>query len=182
MKHYLGWTRLSILLLLLAVGACSHSQNRKSSGTRTEGMTREDYIEINRQRVNQEQDFIVHYLDTTGMDMQRTATGLWYRITEEGRGDYIAAGKVVSLNYEIRLLDGTLCYSSDEDGMKVFLVGQGGVESGLEEGVLLLKQGSKATFLMPPHLAHGLVGDDDRIPARAILKYKVEVVEVKNKN
>src|SRR5690554_7176596 len=46
------------------------------------------------------------------------------------------AGKVVSLNYEIRLLDGTLCYSSDEDGMKVFLVGQGGVESGLEEGVL----------------------------------------------
>ena len=66
--------------------------------------------------------------------------------------------------------------------MKVFLVGQGGVESGLEEGVLLLKQGSKATFLMPPHLAHGLVGDDDRIPARAILKYKVEVVDVKNKN
>src|SRR5690554_5404182 len=89
MKYYLGWPRLSILLLLLAVGACSHSQNRKSAGTRTEGMTREDYIEINRQRVNQEQDLIVHYLDTAGMDMQRTATGLWYRITEEGEGDYI---------------------------------------------------------------------------------------------
>src|SRR5690554_7954464 len=56
------------------------------------------YIEINRQRVNQEQDLIVHYLDTAGMDMQRTATGLWYRITEEGEGDYIVAGKVVSLN------------------------------------------------------------------------------------
>lgn len=182
MKYYLSWARLSILFLLLAVSACSNSQNRKAAGVRTEGMTREDYIEINRQRVIQEQDLIVHYLDTTGLNMQRTATGLWYRITEEGRGENIVAGKVVALNYEIRLLDGTVCYSSDKDGKKVFLVGQGGVESGLEEGVLLLKQGSKATFLMPPHLAHGLMGDDDRIPARAILRYEVEVLEVKNKN
>jgi FKBP-type peptidyl-prolyl cis-trans isomerase len=52
----------------------------------------------------------------------------------------------------------------------------------LEEGILLLKKGSKATFIMPPHLAHGLLGDDDRIPSRAILRYEIEVIDVKNKN
>jgi FKBP-type peptidyl-prolyl cis-trans isomerase len=100
---------------------------------------------------------------------------------ENGKGDKIVKGQIVTLNYKISLLDGTVCYSSSNDGQKVFQVGKGGVESGLEEGILMLRKGSKATFIMPPHLAHGLVGDDDRIPSRAILKYEVEVVNVDEK-
>ena len=62
---------------------------------------------------------------------------------------------------------------------KQFRIGQGGVESGLEEGVLLLlHEGDKATFIMPPHLAHGLPGDGNRIPARSIIVYEVELVKV----
>ena len=59
-----------------------------------------------------------------------------------------------------------------------FKVGFGGVESGLEEGVLLLRTGDKARFIMPPHLAHGLIGDGDCIPMRAIIIYDVELVRV----
>ncbi|WP_227625428.1 FKBP-type peptidyl-prolyl cis-trans isomerase [Geofilum rubicundum] len=142
----------------------------------------ERYIEINKQLVGEEQKVIARYVEEQELDMQTTETGLWYSITEQGVGDFIEAGKVVSLEYKISLLDDTVCYSSENDGQKVFLVGQGGVESGLEEGILLLKKDSQATFIMPPHLAHGLIGDDDRIPSRAILRYEVEVVEVKNKN
>lgn len=182
MKSRFWVGRLSVLVVMLAFVACSNSQNRRVVPASTDGISRDDYIEINRQRVSQEQAVIVNYLDTTELDMQRTATGLWYQIDEVGTGAQVVAGKVVVLNYEIRLLDGTLCYSSEQDGQKVFLVGQGGVESGLEEGILLLSEGSEATFLMPPHLAHGLVGDDDRIPPRAILRYMVKVVEVRNKN
>jgi FKBP-type peptidyl-prolyl cis-trans isomerase FkpA len=60
-------------------------------------------------------------------------------------------------------------------------VGRGGVESGLEEGILLLNEGGRAQFIMPPHLAHGLIGDDNQIPSRSIILYEIEVVEVKNK-
>lgn len=171
-----------LLILLCSLCSCSNSQNRKEQNSRSSQISLERYIEINRQLVGEEQKVIARYAQDQGLDMHTTETGLWYAISEEGAGINIVAGKVVSLEYSIWLLDGTLCYSSAKDGQKVFLVGQGGVESGLEEGVLLLKKGSKATFIMPPHLAHGLIGDDDRIPSRAILRYEVEVIDVKNKN
>jgi FKBP-type peptidyl-prolyl cis-trans isomerase len=66
----------------------------------------------------------------------------------------------------------------DNDDPKTFLIGQGGVESGLEEGILLLQEGDKARFIMPPHLAHGLIGDRDKIPARATIIYDLELVSL----
>jgi FKBP-type peptidyl-prolyl cis-trans isomerase len=171
-----------LVLVLCSSFSCSNSQNRKDQKSRSSQISLERYIEINRQLVGEEQKVIAKYNEDQSLDMHTTETGLWYVILEEGAGDDIIKGKVVSLDYKVSLLDGTLCYSSENDGQKVFLVGQGGVESGLEEGILLLKKGSKATFIMPPHLAHGLIGDDDRIPSRAILRYEVEVIDVKNKN
>ena len=42
----------------------------------------------------------------------------------------------------------------------------------------MLKKGSKARFILPPHLAHGLIGDENRIPARAIIIYDIEVLSI----
>jgi FKBP-type peptidyl-prolyl cis-trans isomerase len=171
-----------LVFLLCSLSSCSNSQNRKEQPSRSSQISLERYIEINKQLVGEEQKIIAQYLEEENLDMHTTETGLWYTISVNGAGDDIVKGKVVTLDYQIWLLDGTLCYSSANDGPKAFLVGQGGVESGLEEGILLLKKGSKATFIMPPHLAHGLLGDDDRIPSRAILRYEIEVIDVKNKN
>jgi len=57
-------------------------------------------------------------------------------------------------------------------------LGSGNVESGLEEGVLLMRVGDKALMLMPPHLAHGLTGDGDCIQRRAIILYDIELVSI----
>jgi FKBP-type peptidyl-prolyl cis-trans isomerase len=35
---------------------------------------------------------------------------------------------------------------------------------------------------MPPHLAYGLIGDDNKIPARAIIVYDVEVIDFRDIN
>ncbi|TCO09279.1 FKBP-type peptidyl-prolyl cis-trans isomerase [Natronoflexus pectinivorans] len=169
-----------LISLLFIFCNCSDSQNRQQS-QRSSQITRDQYIEINRLLIESDQRIISQFVDSMDLDMQRTETGLWYTIENPVDGADIRTGQIVTLNYNIWLLDGTLCYSSDEDGHKVFMVGHGGVESGLEEGILMLKKGSKATFIMPPHLAHGLIGDDDRIPYRAILKYEVEVLDVKDK-
>jgi hypothetical protein len=56
---------------------------------------------------------------------------MWYTISDAGNGELIRKGDVVRLAYTLTLLDGTPCYSSKEDGPKEFLVGQGGVESGI---------------------------------------------------
>ena len=156
--------------------SCSGSQNgREGKGTE---LPRDVSIEMNKRLVVEEQKRIEKYIKDNELTMYRTETGLWYNISKEGLGDQVKKGKYVTLNYSVRLLDETLLYSSDEKGAKEFLVGQGGVESGLEEGILMLKKGSKAQFIMPSHLAHGLIGDDNKIPSRAVLLYDVEVVKI----
>ncbi len=174
--------RAILIACFFVICSCSGSQNRPESRSKSKEISLEMYIKINKQLVEDEQKAIESYVVEEGLEMNRTQTGLWYSITKPGIGAKITKGQIVTLDYRIRLLDGTLCYSSEDNGYKKFMVGQGGVESGLEEGVLLLQKGSNAFFIMPPHLAHGLVGDDEKIPSRAILRYEVVVLEVNNNN
>jgi len=62
----------------------------------------------------------------------------------------------------------------------VFEVGHGGVENGLEEGILMMKNKEKYRFIMPPHKAHGLLGDLNKIPARSTIIYYVEVLDIQH--
>ena len=168
------------IFILCAACSCSGSQNKPKRPNNSK-QSSESFIQMNKKLVGDEQRIIEQFVADNNLDMKPTETGLWYSITNEGTGDYVSKGRIVTINYTIRLLDNSLIYSSENDGTKEFLVGQGGVETGLEEGILLLKKGSKATFIMPPHLAHGLLGDDGKIPSRAILLYDVEVIDLKNR-
>ena len=86
--------------------------------------------------------------------------------------------KIFSVKNTVELLDGTICYSSDSTGTERIKIGQSGKESGLEEGILLMRIGEKAHFILPPHLAHGLIGNMDRIPHRSIIVYNVEILNI----
>ena len=110
--------------------------------------------------------------------MEQSNTGLRYFIYKHGKGLPAEEGKIATLNYEIKLLTGEVCYTSKELGPKQFLIGKGGVETGLEEGILLLKEGDRAKFIIPSHLAFGLLGDSEKIPAKATLVYDVELIEL----
>jgi FKBP-type peptidyl-prolyl cis-trans isomerase FkpA len=137
-------------------------------------------MEVNRLLVKKDSARIAQYIKERNWDMNETNTGLWYMIYEKGTGDKSKEGLYATINYNVELLDGSQCYSSDSLGPKRFKIGRGSVESGLEEGILLLKEGDKARFILPPHLAHGLVGDDNKIPARSIIVYDVELISLNN--
>ena len=141
-------------------------------------MSKESLIRANKGLVTIDQERIEAFAERHQWDMQTTETGLWYQIYEHGDGDSASNGLIASLKYTVSLLDGTLCYSSDSTGEKTFLIGQGGVESGLEEGILKMRCGDKARFIMPPHLAHGLPGDNDKIPPRSTIVYQVELLNL----
>ncbi|WP_066627062.1 FKBP-type peptidyl-prolyl cis-trans isomerase [Labilibacter marinus] len=164
-----------VLVLVLLV-SCKIQSNEKPQ---TRKVTSEELISVNRYMVGQDASAIKDYVERNDLKMIETNTGLWYEINENGAGDFVQKKDVVKIAYEVSLLDGTTCYSSDSLGLQSFKVGQGGVVSGLEEGILLLQKGTKATFIMPPHRAHGLVGDDDKVPGRSILIYKVELIDLK---
>lgn len=140
--------------------------------------SKESLQEVNKILVEKDAEVINSFVERRGWEMQVSETGLWYMIYENGNGVNIKKDDYITFNYEVKLIDGTSCYSSDSLGVKSFVVGKGGVEAGLEEGVLMLQKGSKARFIMPPHLAHGLLGDENMIPARAIIIYDVEILEI----
>jgi FKBP-type peptidyl-prolyl cis-trans isomerase len=140
--------------------------------------TEEALVNVNRMLVQKDRVKILEYINKHDLTMKELESGLWYQIIQEGQGRKVDDQTVVTLTYNLSLLNGTSLYSSDSLGPKQFRVGKGGVESGLEEGILLLKEGSSAIFILPPHLAHGLTGDGNKIPARSVIVYKVELNKV----
>jgi len=111
---------------------------------------------------------------------KKTDSGLMYIIQEEGSGQYPNVGDVVNVHYNGYLVDGTKFDSSYDRGTVFsFVLGQGRVIQGWDEGVALLKVGSKAKFIIPPDLGYGsrVVGNG-LIPANSILIFEVELIEI----
>ena len=164
------------LSISLVYFSCNHRNDKDSNKPKVN--QQEELIRINRNFVEKDAEKIKGYLKRRNWEMTASPTGLWYTIYQKGKGVAAETGKIASIHYKVWLLDGTLCYSSDSLGMKKFRIGKGGVEKGLEEGILLLHVGDKARFILPPHLAYGIVGDEDRIPRRSIILYEVELVQI----
>lgn len=169
-------------LLICVVVFFSCNMQQKEENVKRINHTKESLQEINKNLIEKDNDIIKSYVDRRGWDMKNTETGLWFMIYKNNDSPRIQEGELVKYNYKVRLFDGSLCYSSDKLGAKSIIAGQGGIESGLEEGLLLLSKGCKARFIIPPHLAHGLIGDEDKIPARAIIIYDIEILETNNLN
>jgi FKBP-type peptidyl-prolyl cis-trans isomerase FkpA len=164
-------------LIIMTGCSCSGNAEREAENPGT-GVQKEDLVRANQFLVGKDMDLIRAYAERRKWKVDFTSTGLGYQVYENGSGPEIEKGRTITLEYTLSLLDGRVCYSSEHDGLKTFRVGQGGVEAGLEEGVLMLRKGAKARFILPPFLGHGLIGDQNRIPPRAVLIYEVEVKDV----
>jgi FKBP-type peptidyl-prolyl cis-trans isomerase len=165
---------LQLLLLVMLVASCRNAQQEITPPGRR---SREEMADINRHLVEKDRERIINYIDRNGLKMQESPTGLWYSIANGGAGKLFQTGDRVRFTYECKLLDGTKCYSSEESGPREIVIGKTQAESGLIEGFMLLRPGAEALFIMPPHLAFGLIGDGKKIPSRAILVYNVAILQ-----
>jgi peptidylprolyl isomerase len=106
------------------------------------------------------------------------AAEIEYIETEAGTGVQPRPGDIVSVHYTGTLEDGTVFDSSVEGGQPyTFVLGQGQVIPGWDQGIALMREGGKATLIIPPELAYGEAGRDP-IPANATLTFEVELVQV----
>ena len=109
-----------------------------------------------------------------------TESGLAYIMVKEGSGVQAENGKTVSVHYTGKLTDGTKFDSSLDRNQPIeFVLGQGRVIKGWDEGISYLKVGGKATFIIPSGLAYGERGAGGVIPPNATLIFDVELVDVK---
>ena len=108
-----------------------------------------------------------------------TASGVNYAIITQGEGPAVEAGKIITVHYSGYLQDGTMFDSSVERDEPIkFVVGQGQVVPGWDEGLQLLKKGDKARFIIPPKLGYGEMVLE-KIPANSTLIFDTEVIDVK---
>ncbi|QJD96791.1 peptidylprolyl isomerase [Mucilaginibacter robiniae] len=132
------------------------------------------------------------YLTAHKLMPKTTASGLKYVITKAGTGPKPLAGDTLLVNYTGRTLDGKVFDSSVETIAKAsgldqpgrpyepfkFTVGNHDVISGWDEGLLLMNEGSKATFIIPSALAYGERGAGNDIKPFSPLAFDIELVKV----
>lgn len=135
--------------------------------------------DMNRYLIQKDRERIQNYIERKGLRMKESPTGLWYMVISEGEGPFLKDNMKILMDYECYLLDGTACYSSKKSGPKEITLGRSEIETGLNEGLRLLKSGASAIFILPPFLAYGLPGDGKMIPPRSIIVYKVFILQSK---
>jgi FKBP-type peptidyl-prolyl cis-trans isomerase FkpA len=159
--------------------SCSHKNNNGQNQNPDPSKLKQSLVNANKIVVHNESERINTYIKKHHWEMQTTGTGLRYMIYKNGEGLHAKPGSIISLNYAVEQLDSVACYSSKDTGPLEFAVNQSDQIRGLHELALLLKKGDKVKAILPPHLAYGLAGDNNKIPPRAVLVYDIEVLNVK---
>lgn len=107
-----------------------------------------------------------------------TASGLQYLVLRQGSGERPTATSKVRVNYEGKLLDGTVFDSSYARGEPAEF-GLGQVVKGWTEGLQLMPVGSKYRFWIPSNLAYGSDGTPGGpIGPDATLTFDVELLGI----
>lgn len=123
------------------------------------------------------------YLAKNKIKAQKTASGLYYKIDKEGTGPQAKSGQKVSVNYTGMLMNGDKFDSNVDPQFNhvqpfEFVLGTGSVIKGWDEGIALLKKGSKATLYIPAELAYGANSPSPKIPANSPLIFEVELADI----
>ncbi|MBO4801903.1 MAG: FKBP-type peptidyl-prolyl cis-trans isomerase [Bacteroidaceae bacterium] len=108
--------------------------------------------------------------------VQTTASGLQYKILTVGTGATPTANQKVKVNYEGRLLDGTVFDSSYKRGKPAeFACSQ--VIKGWTEALTMMPVGSKWELYIPQELGYG-AREAGKIPPLSTLIFTVELLEI----
>jgi len=122
------------------------------------------------------------YLKKNKLLAKKTTGGTYYFLTRPGKGLPPAKGQTVRVLYRGTVLaTGKEFDSSAKHGNEpiAFALGTGQVIAGWDQGIAMLPKGSKATLLIPSALAYGARGAGADIPANAVLRFDVEMVDFK---
>ncbi len=122
------------------------------------------------------------YLKKNKATAKKTPGGTYYIIKKLGAGLPAKKGQTVRVLYRGTVLTTSKEFDSTaKHGNEpfAFTLGVGQVIAGWDQGIAMLNKGSKAVLLIPSPLAYGPRGAGADIPANAVLRFEVELVDFK---
>jgi FKBP-type peptidyl-prolyl cis-trans isomerase len=174
-RFWLYFLLFNILLVLPSCEPTVKKANFKNEVDPTEKI-KNQIVRVNQLELQKESDEMDAYERSHQLSFIKTTSGIRYLVYKHSlSGDSLRDNMEIEIDYEVKLLDGTLCYSSKIEGIKKLIIGAEEAESGLHKGLLYLKRGDKALLLIPSVLAHGLLGDFKKIPPQMPIVFQVSV-------
>jgi FKBP-type peptidyl-prolyl cis-trans isomerase FkpA len=108
---------------------------------------------------------------------ETTPSGLQFRTIEAGSGPYVQAVDGVLVEYEGRLMDGTIFDESGSRGPQPMIAGQ--VIPGFAEALTKMQKGGRYRIQIPSKLAYGAEPPaGSPIPANADLEFDVHIAQL----
>ena len=111
---------------------------------------------------DQEKRLLEKYIEENNIIQEPTASGLYYIPVTEGTGDQVGMDFYVDIEFTSELIDGTVLLTSNEEVAKDHNLYNSGVMygpwrtqvgytgiPGLDEGMQFMKEGGKATLILP---------------------------------
>ena len=108
-------------------------------------------------------------------------SGLQYKVLVKGDGEVPLENQKVQVNYEGRLIDGTVFDASSKHGDKLAELTPTQVIKGWTEALTMMPVGSKWQLYIPYYLAYGERGAGDQIKPYSALIFDVELVGIVKK-
>ena len=105
------------------------------------------------------------------MGVQKTASGLLYKVVKEGNGKTFKASDRVELNYVGKFINDTIF---DQGNNVKFVASQ--MVPGFGEGLQLMSPGAKYILYIPSDLAYGVRGRGADMPSNSTLVFEVETI------
>ncbi|MGL2993666.1 FKBP-type peptidyl-prolyl cis-trans isomerase [Flavobacterium sp. TSSA_36] len=147
---------LSAFLFLLFFISCSHEQQKPV-----------DYTAQNDKEIKD-------YLTKNNLSAQRTNSGLYYSITEEGTGEKPTTSSNVTVAYKGYFTNGNVFDQSKAEGISF---GLNQVIKGWTEGIPYFKTGGSGQLFVPAHLGYGSFNYGP-IPGGSVLIFDVKLISI----
>lgn len=174
---------LVILSLLLVLVSCVKPEPRRPVSHHS-GTYMAESVKLNKQ-INAMQDVAIkYYIAQDSMNNYLSSSNGFrysyiYQITEDASKPKI--DDEVFFEYEISDLTNNVLYSKEELGENRYIIDKEDVESGLQNGLKLMKEDEEVKFIFPSFKAFGFSGDQQRIGINQPLIYKVKLNKIVEK-
>lgn len=169
------------LFFFLILFSCSEPIPRRPVSHSSKSFLKES-VKRNKHINALEENAIKYYIALDSLKTYEVSSnGFWFRYLKK---ENVALpkpklGDEIVFKYEISNLNNEVLYTFQDLGDVTYKIDKENLESGLQSGLKLMKEGEEMLFLFPSYKAFGILGDRTKVGMNQPLIYRVKLINIK---